>query len=174
MMPHMHLRGKAFRYTAHFPDGRSEILLDVPQYDFNWQHVYELRDYVELKPGDRLQCVAHFDNSSQNPVNPDPTATVRWGDQTWEEMLIGYCMVAVPVGSPVVTDADKALRQLAEKKARKFLEKFDRNKDGQLEKNEVPVALARFGFRRLARNDDGVIVFREAVSDAMRTLRGKN
>ncbi|MEC9004320.1 MAG: redoxin domain-containing protein [Planctomycetota bacterium] len=171
--PHMHVRGKSFRFV-HQRGSENRILLDVPQYDFNWQHVYELRDYVELKPGDRLQCVAHFDNSSQNPVNPDPTATVRWGDQTWEEMLIGYCMVAVPVGSPVVTDADKALRQLAEKKARKFLEKFDRNKDGQLEKNEVPVALARFGFRRLDRNDDGVIVFREAVSDAMRTLRGKN
>jgi thiol-disulfide isomerase/thioredoxin len=171
--PHMHVRGKSFRFV-HQRGSESRILLDVPRYDFNWQHVYELRDYLELKPGDRLQCVAHFDNSSQNPVNPDPTATVRWGDQTWEEMLIGYCMVAVPVGAPVATKAEKALRQLAEKKARKFLEKFDRNEDGQLEKNEVPVALARFGFRRLDRNDDGVIVFREAVSDAMRTLRGKN
>ncbi|MFP6618275.1 MAG: redoxin domain-containing protein [Pirellulaceae bacterium] len=171
--PHMHVRGKSFRFI-HQRGSESRILLDVPRYDFNWQHVYELRDYLELKPGDRLQCVAHFDNSSQNLVNPDPTATVRWGDQTWEEMLIGYCVVAVPVGAAVATEAEQGLQQLAEKKARKFLENFDRNDDGQLERNEVPVALARFGFRRLDRNDDGVIVFREAVSDAMRTLRGKN
>lgn len=90
LMPHMHLRGKAFRYTAHYPDGREEILLNVPDYDFNWQHTYRFAKPVRLPKGTVIECVAHFDNSAGNPANPDPTRTVRWGDQTWEEMMIGW------------------------------------------------------------------------------------
>jgi peroxiredoxin len=89
-MPHMHLRGKDFKYTATFPDGTSEVLLSVPAYDFNWQSYYTLAEPRKLPKGTRIDCVAHFDNSSANPANPDPTATVHWGDQTWEEMMIGY------------------------------------------------------------------------------------
>ena len=88
--PHMHLRGKAFRYVAHFPDGRDEILLDIPRYDFNWQNSYVLAEPKLLPRGTRMQCIAHFDNSEDNLANPDPSATVRWGDQTWDEMMIGY------------------------------------------------------------------------------------
>lgn len=90
MFPHMHLRGKAFSYTAYYPDGRSEILLDIPRYDFNWQNSYEFSEPKRMPAGTRLHCVAHYDNSSENWANPDPTQTVRWGDQTWEEMMIGY------------------------------------------------------------------------------------
>ncbi|MFO0913086.1 MAG: redoxin domain-containing protein [Pirellulales bacterium] len=90
MFPHMHLRGKSFRYVAHFPDGREQILLDVPAYDFNWQNAYVPKDPIRLPAGTKLECIAHFDNSSENPANPDPQATVTWGDQTWEEMMIGY------------------------------------------------------------------------------------
>ncbi|HEX5104942.1 MAG TPA: thioredoxin family protein [Pirellulaceae bacterium] len=90
MFPHMHLRGKAFRYTAHYPDGKQEVLLDVPAYDFNWQNSYEFAEPKLMPKGTRLECDAWFNNSESNLANPDPTATVRWGDQTWEEMMIGY------------------------------------------------------------------------------------
>lgn len=90
MFPHMHLRGKAFRYTAHYPDGEEEILLDVPAYDFNWQNTYEFAEPKKMPSGTRLHCEAWFNNSASNLANPDPTASVRWGDQTWEEMMIGY------------------------------------------------------------------------------------
>ncbi len=89
-MPHMHFRGKDFIYTAVYPDGRSEVLLSVPKYDFNWQLTYVLEKPVALPKGTRLDCVAHFDNSTKNKFNPDPTKEVRWGDQTWEEMMIGW------------------------------------------------------------------------------------
>ena len=89
-MPHMHFRGKDFTYTAVYPDGRSEILLKVPKYDFNWQLTYVLETPVALPKGTRLDCVAHFDNSTKNRYNPDPSKEVRWGDQTWEEMMIGW------------------------------------------------------------------------------------
>lgn len=88
--PHMHLRGKSFLYTAHYPDGREETLLDVPHYDFNWQNSYVFSEPKRMPAGTRIHCVAHFDNSKENWANPDPTATVKWGDQTWEEMMIGY------------------------------------------------------------------------------------
>ncbi|HSB11755.1 MAG TPA: thiol-disulfide isomerase [Blastocatellia bacterium] len=90
LMPHMHVRGKDFTYTAVYPDGRSEIVLRVPRYDFNWQLLYQLKEPLYLPKGARLDCVAHFDNSPKNKYNPDPTKEVRWGDQTWEEMMIGW------------------------------------------------------------------------------------
>jgi peroxiredoxin len=88
--PHMHVRGKDFEYRAIFPDGKSEVLLSVPQYDFNWQSAYRLKLPKRLPAGTRIECTAHYDNSKGNPANPDPTKEVRWGDQTWEEMMIGY------------------------------------------------------------------------------------
>jgi peroxiredoxin len=89
-MPHMHLRGKDFLYQALYPDGKSEVLLSVPKYNFNWQSVYRPATPIGMPKGTRLQCIAHFDNSDKNPNNPDPTRTVTWGDQTWQEMLIGW------------------------------------------------------------------------------------
>jgi hypothetical protein len=96
MTPHMHVRGKSMTYTAIYPDGRKEILLHVPQYDFNWQHSYELAEPKVLPKGTKLEVVATYDNSTNNVFNPDPTATVRWGDQTWEEMMIGFYSTVVP------------------------------------------------------------------------------
>jgi peroxiredoxin len=90
MMPHMHLRGKDFRYSATYPDGRTETLLSVPFYDFGWQSVYRLLVPKAMPRGTRIDCLAHFDNSAENPVNPDPSQTVRWGEQTTDEMMIGY------------------------------------------------------------------------------------
>jgi peroxiredoxin len=90
LMPHMHLRGKAYRFVAELPDGTEQVLLDVPRYDFNWQLVYILREPIDLPKGAKIVCTGWFDNSDKNPANPDPTATVRFGEQTWEEMQIGY------------------------------------------------------------------------------------
>lgn len=90
LSPHMHYRGKDFRYTAIYPDGRREDLLSVPAYDFAWQSVYRLKEPKAMPRGTRIECLAHFDNSENNPKNPDPKALVRWGEQTWDEMMIGY------------------------------------------------------------------------------------
>ena len=90
MHPHMHLRGKDMTYTVTYPDGRSEIVLRVPSFDFGWQTDYWLAEPLLLPKGSKMHVSAHFDNSPANRDNPDPTATVRWGDQTWEEMMIGF------------------------------------------------------------------------------------
>ena len=90
LSPHLHLRGKSFRFEAVYSDGRRETLLDVPHYDFNWQLRYELAEPKRLPKGTRLVCTAHWDNSADNPNNPDPTRAVGWGDQTDDEMLIGF------------------------------------------------------------------------------------
>jgi hypothetical protein len=90
LYPHMHVRGKDVSYKLIYPDGREEVVLRVPKYDFNWQTSYKLKDPKFMPKGTTLMVVAHYDNSVANRFNPDPTATVRWGDQTWEEMLIGY------------------------------------------------------------------------------------
>ena len=88
--PHMHTRGMDFRYTAIYPDGRREILLSVPKYDFNWQTTYQLARPLQAPAGTKIHCVAHFDNSAANPNNPDPTKLVTWGDQTTDEMMVGW------------------------------------------------------------------------------------
>lgn len=93
MSPHTHLRGKTFRYEAVYPNGEREILLDLPHYDFNWQNTYKLTKPKLLTKGTELLCTAYYDNSEKNPSNPDPNATVHWGEQTWEEMMIGYYTV---------------------------------------------------------------------------------
>ena len=103
-LPHMHLRGKSFRYTAHFPDGTSEILLDVPEYDFGWQNTYLLAQPRLLPAGSKLQCHATFDNSVDNPDNPNPEVAVHWGEQSWEEMMIGYFDVTL-LDSPLPATA---------------------------------------------------------------------
>lgn len=89
VLPHMHLRGKAFRFDALYPDGRKETLLDVPRYDFNWQNSYVFVEPKRMPEGTVVHCTAAFDNSADNLMNPDPTKPVRWGDQTWEEMMVG-------------------------------------------------------------------------------------
>ena len=93
--PHMHLRGKDMTYTAIYPDGRREVVLRVPKYDFGWQTDYWLAEPLSLPKGSKLHVSAHFDNSAANRHNPDANATVRWGDQTWEEMMIGFITYTV-------------------------------------------------------------------------------
>ncbi len=90
LTPHMHLRGKDFLYTAVYPTGEKQVLLNVPHYDFNWQLSYDENQELLLPKGTRIECVAHYDNSPNNPANPDATKEVRWGDQTFEEMMVGF------------------------------------------------------------------------------------
>jgi hypothetical protein len=93
--PHMHLRGKTFEYNIVEPHGRIRTLLRIPHYDFFWQLSYRLATPIALKAGTILEAVATFDNSRNNSHNPDPTATVTWGEQTWAEMMVGFFDVAV-------------------------------------------------------------------------------
>lgn len=168
MSPHMHLRGKAFRYELILPSGEREILLDVPAYDFNWQTRYLLKTPRELPAGAVIHCRAAFDNSPDNLANPDPSKTVRWGDQSWDEMMLGYFDVIVPrndtrtagkkpvstgldiVGMFDVADADGD-GGLAKDEARghelltKHFNAIDRNRDQRLQLGEILTAVAAMG-----------------------------
>lgn len=110
MAPHMHYRGKYFRYTAYYPDGRVERLLDVPNYSFDWQTQYRYQQPKVLPKDTRIVCEGGFDNSASNPFNPNPDATVRFGDQTYEEMFIGYLEYAV--------DPDAYVKQMERRRDR--------------------------------------------------------
>jgi hypothetical protein len=89
LVPHMHLRGKDMRMTASYPDGREEVLLNVPGYDFNWQLFYYPENAIELPAGSRIDILAHYDNSDKNPYNPDPNRDIYFGTSTDDEMLFG-------------------------------------------------------------------------------------
>jgi hypothetical protein len=116
IMPHSHVRGKASRMTATYPDGHTEILLNVPRWDFNWQTGYVLKEPKLIPKGTKLVWDMTWDNSKQNPANPDPTQTVHWGDQTWEEMGLGffrYRWLDEEVGAEKKADAQPAAEKTA-------------------------------------------------------------
>ena len=114
LFPHMHMRGKSFRYELVSPGKTDrEIILDVPHYDFNWQNSFILAEPRHIPAGSVLHCTAHFDNSSENLANPDPAKSVKWGPQTWEEMMIGWYDIGIPF-----RDAE-ALRSRERKQATK-------------------------------------------------------
>lgn len=108
LFPHMHLRGKAFEYTAKLPSGETRTLLTVPRYDFNWQLTYDLAEPIRLPAGTEITATAYYDNSANNKFNPDPSKEVFWGDQSWEEMLAGFVDLAIPVGMNPVELVRKA------------------------------------------------------------------
>jgi peroxiredoxin len=89
-MPHMHWRGVSAKYVATYPDGRTETLLSVPDYDFNWQSVYRFAEPLAIPKGTKLTWTCTWDNSADNPRNPDPSKEIRWGLQTWDEMQNGW------------------------------------------------------------------------------------
>lgn len=176
LAPHMHVRGKSFHVTANV-DGKKQVLLDVPQYDFNWQHSYELRHPLDLATVKSIEFVAKFDNSDQNPVNPDPAQHVTWGDQTSEEMAIAFFEVAEPrKPSPADDDTtvasqknarhDKSVPQPptqreidAGKKAATFvigfMKRFDVNEDGLVVRDELPRGVSRRGWWQIDADTDG-------------------
>ncbi|MBX9790764.1 MAG: redoxin domain-containing protein [Pirellulales bacterium] len=105
LTPHMHLRGKDFKYELEYPDGTREVLLNVPRWDFNWQLRYEFAEPKLVPKGSRILCTAHFDNSADNLANPDPASDVTFGDQTWEEMMFGFYTAYDPHEDLLATNA---------------------------------------------------------------------
>ncbi|MCH7504973.1 histidine kinase, partial [PVC group bacterium] len=97
LIPHMHARGKAFKYIAQFPDGSEETLLSVPNYNFYWQTMYELSEPLQMPKGTKIIAKGVYDNSDKNPLNPDPDVWVRKGFKTTDEMFIGYMNLTRPV-----------------------------------------------------------------------------
>ncbi len=171
LAPHMHLRGKSFNCVGKWPDGRSDTLLDVPAYDFNWQFGYELAEPMPLPDGFKIECEARFDNSKQNPANPDPSAAVRWGDQSFEEMMIAFFEVAVPrdsldrqVTTLAATDEQRAE---ADRVAERMFTRFDRNGDGVLARKELPEAFGLFALRRYDLSGDKRLERQEVVDAAL-------
>lgn len=186
MSPHMHVRGKAYRYELLTAAGARTTLLDIPNYDFNWQTTYVLRDPLPLSPGDRIFCTAVYDNSAKNLNNPNPKQTVTWGDQTWDEMMIGYFHYATPLaaedgegggnhrsrrgklaglfGGGGGKDAKKEERDrmVREVSRLKKFEALDREKTGQLAKADVPAALLPI-FNRMDINRDGILTREEVI-----------
>ncbi len=104
LTPHMHLRGKSMEYKLFYPDGKSEILLSVPKWDFGWQTNYHLRQPKVLPKGSRIMVTAYFDNSTRNKFNPDPTKDVRYGEPTYDEMMLGFMDYVTE--QPVVAQVD--------------------------------------------------------------------
>ena len=171
--PHMHYRGKSFRL---FTDKAKEnTLLNVPNYDFNWQHSYQLTKPIPLKDIERLHFEATFDNSDGNPFNPDPKQWVTWGDQTWEEMAVAFFEVAEPrVIKDTQAIAERNRPNPKQRQAKidayiaRVFKKLDTNKDGIIEYSESPIVLQRFSFRTLDNNGDRRITREEVKTAAER------
>lgn len=187
--PHMHLRGKSFELTSvqkapsSHQDLDREVLLRVPQYDFNWQHTYEFAEPIPFRKLHSLELKAVFDNSKENPFNPNPNEYVVWGDQTWEEMSVAFLEVARPLQSKETPPApnmmtkpstpsstDDSSREVEFADA--FLEKFDRNRDGKVLRDETSRVVQMYSFRRLDINNDGHIT-RDELLEATRAHRVK-
>jgi hypothetical protein len=94
----MHYRGKDFRFVLHYPDGRQEVPLEVARWDFNWQTFYSLKEPITVPAGTVIEAIAHYDNSADNPVNPDPTKNIRFGNESYDEMMIGFVDFIVDQG----------------------------------------------------------------------------
>ena len=180
--PHMHYRGKAFRSYVSSNQGKDNTLLHVPHYDFNWQHRYELAEPLNFSDIDELSIDAEFDNSENNPFNPDPSQYVTWGDQTWEEMAVAFFDVSIPrnptadsasansnatATDETTTESEDAneMGELIAKKSEQqdkadsfvktFFKRFDKNEDGEVKYDEMPMATRSWSFHRLDSNDDG-------------------
>jgi mono/diheme cytochrome c family protein len=136
LVPHMHWRGKDYFYELIYPDGRKQTLLSVPRWDFNWQNVYLFAEPIKVPKGARLHAVAHWDNSRNNPYNPDPDKEVRFGLQTWEEMMVGWCVYTWE--SP--DTAEKLARRKTDP-AEQMFERLDRNGDDVITPDEIPEQL---------------------------------
>ena len=188
-MPHMHLRGKSFQIQTRKADLES-IILDVPHYDFNWQHTYEWSQPIALSGIDQLSFTATFDNSTENPFNPDPKEYVMWGDQTWEEMAVAFFEVAKPrtrvkneatdrstkeaSAAPSTTAAAQVILPDAKaiSFADEFLKRFDSNRDSVVITAEVSRIVRDYSFRTLDVNNDGKIT-RDELLESSRTRRGR-
>jgi hypothetical protein len=139
LVPHMHWRGKDYYYELIYPDGRKETLLSVPRWDFNWQNTYQFAEPIKVPKGARLHAVAHWDNSSNNPYNPDPGKEVRFGLQTWEEMMVGWAVYTWEQ-----PDTAEKLAREKPSPAEKMFDYLDRNGDDAITPEEIPQELKLF------------------------------
>ena len=179
--PHMHVRGRSFRVAAvdRTSTDKSKVLLDVTNYDFNWQHAYALVEPLPLTESLQLECTASFDNSEKNLVNPDPSITVRWGDQTWEEMMLAFLEVSIPVDGDhhrpraALRPLTLAERTSAEQTAADLIKRFDQDGDGVVRHDETPKAFAAFAFGRIDKNGDKTITPEEALDASLRSAHVK-
>jgi peroxiredoxin len=187
--PHMHLRGKSFsvQLNSSNPSDSTRTILEVPEYDFNWQHTYLFRDPIKLKDVESISFCATFDNSSANPFNPDPTQFVTWGDQTWEEMAVVFYEIARPTEkskpkarlvSAKWSKTDRATQDSAQESARRehyetlakqLMVDLDRNGDGVVEYDELDLSVKWRLFRKLDLNDDRRIDHSEALRYVQQT-----
>lgn len=160
--PHMHFRGKRFYYEAVYPDGKREPLMNVPVYDFNWQTNYELSERKTLPANTVIHCKAAFDNSKDNLANPNPNATVYWGEQTYDEMLIGYFTVATPVTANRGGLNPFVRQKIIEELNWLFFYELDGDEDGNLTSEEVGEGI--WAFAKVAgidRDDDAKLSIEE-------------
>lgn len=164
-MAHMHVRGKAFRFELQDPDGVRSTLLDLPKYDFNWQLRYDLQEPQVLKQGSKVILTAVYDNSADNPANPDPSRTVRWGDQTDEEMMIGYVETYAAPGERRGRSGGRAAAAPATSSAQVLFSLLDQDGSGLLDTAELERVGERFPGLK---SENGLLerVFREADGDS--------
>jgi len=142
-MPHMHLRGKACRYEVGTDSANARMLLDIPRYDFNWQLVYRPTEPIALTQGQTIRFTAWYDNSKNNLANPDPTKTVRWGNQTFDEMHLGYIEYVQPGVAP--GDADNLRRAaISGRVGEAVFESVDADNDGFLNREELLAVKDRY------------------------------
>ncbi|MDA8744625.1 redoxin family protein [Rubripirellula amarantea] len=144
-LPHMHLRGNAARYEL-IRDGSSTTMLDIPRYDFNWQLLYRYRDPIAVSLGDKIRFTSWYDNSNNNPANPDSSKTVYWGQQTYDEMQVGYVEYYVPGEKPELQNAgdtapSSSIRPASSMQNKALFRRLDLNRDGVITKQEVRQAL---------------------------------
>ncbi len=198
--PHMHYRGKSFELFRS-RQGAVEPLLKVPHYDFNWQHSYRFTEPIALSEIEGLPFTMTYDNSIENPFNPDPSQVVTWGDQTWEEMAVAFFDVAFPREAQMATplslerrerrqpnpgsggvgdDAMDGLPGTAERElqiereAREFLNEFDHNGDEVVLPNETPAAFRHFGFQQYDLDRDGRLTLAEIRESFRKSFKPRN
>jgi peroxiredoxin len=172
--PHMHLRGKAISINVH-QAGKDRTILEVPRYDFNWQHTYLLKNPIALKDVESIGFTATFDNSSANPFNPDPSQFVTWGDQTWEEMAVVFYEVARPLSGDIASSSSKdeiekapapeaQLSAELQSEVNQLLKDLDRDQNGIVEYEESSLAVKWRLFKQLDRDGDRIVSVEEATS----------
>jgi mono/diheme cytochrome c family protein len=138
LLPHAHYRGKSSKFEIEYPDGRIELLLSVPRYDFNWQREYAFAEPLAVPAGSKIVHTTVYDNSAQNPGNPDPSRRVPWGQQSWDEMLYG----AIRYRWRDET-ADAPIHDAALARTQQFFGYTDNDRNGLLEPAELPLGLRR-------------------------------
>lgn len=191
--PHMHFRGKSFKATFKSEKGDG-VLLHVPKYDFNWQHNYQFAEPIELNDIASITADVTFDNSADNPFNPDPTQFVTWGDQTWEEMAVGFFDVAIPRladdskgkkapksmaakektnsnNEVALSEKDKSLNAEVDEFVDEFFDRFDANKDDLVSRDELPLSIRAWGMNRYQSDGKSGLTRKEIAEQARRRFK---